>query len=208
MPDQVLCFGRDEMLLKTRMWLLKKHAPVAVAANYTTFSELVEKGSYQVAILCHTLTPEERQQAMQLLTRVSQETKIVCLTPASGGNWNDVPVDGEFISVEGSAISSYQSCCSALTRFSGSCSPSGRVMRNIVPLRPLRVLLRAAMVPRCPSTIDFEIARPRPVPRSPLVVKKGSNRHSGSLSFRSGQRERDSGRCSSSFCPLNLNSPL
>jgi hypothetical protein len=104
LPGQLLCFGRDEMLLKTRMWLLEKHAPIALAADYRTFLELVEKTSYQVAILCHTLMPEERKQAVELLTRVSQETTIVCLTPASGGIWNQLPSEDDCISVEGSAM--------------------------------------------------------------------------------------------------------
>jgi hypothetical protein len=104
LSDQLLCFGRDEMLLKTRTWLLEKYAPVALAANYRTFSELVEKDSYQVAILCHTLTSEERQQATELLSRVSQKTKIVCLTQVSDGSCNEAAMGGDCITVEGYPI--------------------------------------------------------------------------------------------------------
>lgn len=50
----------------------------------------------------------------------------------------------------------------------------GKEMRNAVPLRPGRVLLRTLILPLCPSTIDFEIGNPRPVPFSFFVVKNGS----------------------------------
>lgn len=90
------------MLLKTRTWLLQTYVSVSVATDLKSFSELVERSSFQVAILCHTLTPEERQQATEILTRRSKETRIACLTPASG-NWKEISTSQGCTMVESTA---------------------------------------------------------------------------------------------------------
>ena len=50
----------------------------------------------------------------------------------------------------------------------------GKKAEKQVPVRPARVTLRRRKVPPFFSTMPEVIHNPRPVPDSPLVVKKGS----------------------------------
>ena len=86
MPSQLLCFGHDEMLLMTRKWLLEKHIQVQLARDSSAVAELVSQHAFEIAILCHTINPKERLQAIDLLREKSKETKILCLTPISGSS--------------------------------------------------------------------------------------------------------------------------
>jgi len=69
------------MLLKTRQWLLEKHASVKLAREALDLSVLVQHQAYDLAILYHTLKPEERQNAIDLLATFSPDSKIICLVP-------------------------------------------------------------------------------------------------------------------------------
>lgn len=69
------------MLLKTRKWLLEKHVCVELAREWSDVFSLVEKQACDLVILCHTLQPEERQNAIHLLTTSSPRSKLICLVP-------------------------------------------------------------------------------------------------------------------------------
>ena len=53
----------------------------------------------------------------------------------------------------------------------GTGAEMGKLRRMIVPRSPA---LSISILALCRCTIPYTMARPRPVPRSPLVVKNGS----------------------------------
>jgi len=75
--------------LKTRKWLLEKHVRVELTREWSDLAALVQHQACDLAILCHTLQPAERQNAIDLLTTASPKSKILCLVPIL-----DEPVPG------------------------------------------------------------------------------------------------------------------
>jgi len=84
LAPQLLCFGHDEMLLKTRKWLLEKYVHVELTREWSDLSAFLQNQACDLAILCHTLQSEERQNAIDLLTTSCPKIKIICLVRISG----------------------------------------------------------------------------------------------------------------------------
>lgn len=94
MEAHVLNFCRDDILRKTRHWVLAKQFHVESASDMAAVSELAQEHCFHLAILCHSITPDERQQAIDLLSARRPEIQFLTLDPLNGGHEH---VDGNLI---------------------------------------------------------------------------------------------------------------
>ncbi len=79
MTTSVLCFGHDEILLKSRQWILERQFRVEVVNDLAAFSLWVGQHRFDLAIFCQTLYLSECQQAIDLLQAHSPRTKVLDL---------------------------------------------------------------------------------------------------------------------------------
>ncbi len=81
----ILIVGHDDLLLRTRKWILGKWYPVELAADVAVVSTLAASRSFGLVILCHTVTPEECRQVIDLLLPRSPGVKLLSLIEIAGG---------------------------------------------------------------------------------------------------------------------------
>ena len=77
--QHILCFGHDEMLLKTRRWILERQFCVEVVSDLAALASLVERYRFHLVIFCQTLSLQECQRACDLLQARSPATMILSL---------------------------------------------------------------------------------------------------------------------------------
>jgi DNA-binding response OmpR family regulator len=66
-PASVLVFGRDDQLVHTRCLILEKAGfRVRTAASLPDLRQLLAEPSMDVMLLCHTLSPQECDEALNL----------------------------------------------------------------------------------------------------------------------------------------------
>ena len=63
-PTGVLIFGRDQLLLQTRAWLLEQAGhSVETSMDTAALPSLLGVGRAELLVLCHTLSSEDRRHA-------------------------------------------------------------------------------------------------------------------------------------------------
>jgi len=80
---QILLFGHDAMLLSTRKWLMDEYGNVHLATDVDTLRALAERYSFDLVVVCHTVTAEECQQLLDAMQSRSPEANFLSLMPAS-----------------------------------------------------------------------------------------------------------------------------
>lgn len=75
----ILIAGHDDLLLRTRKWMLGKLYPVELGSDVAAVSALAASHSFRLVILCHTVTPEECREMADLLSRRSPGVKFLNL---------------------------------------------------------------------------------------------------------------------------------
>ena len=80
---QILCFGHDAILLKTRQWILERQFRIEVVSDLAAFTLLVGRHGFNLAIFCQTLSLSECQQAIDLLQAHSPRTKVLNLVTST-----------------------------------------------------------------------------------------------------------------------------
>jgi CheY-like chemotaxis protein len=68
-PISILLFGQDPVLLSTRQWVLSSNGhQVYLAADLASATRILADEPVDLLVLCHTLSPEDRDQAIALTT--------------------------------------------------------------------------------------------------------------------------------------------
>ena len=80
----ILIVGHDDLLLRTREWILRRWYSVQLAGDVATVSTLAASHSFRLVILCHTVTQEECRQITDLLIPRSPGVKILSLIAITG----------------------------------------------------------------------------------------------------------------------------
>ncbi len=75
----ILIAGHDDLLLRTRKWMLGKLYPVELGSDVAAVSVLAASHSFRLVILCHTVTPGECREMSDLLSRRSPGVKFLNL---------------------------------------------------------------------------------------------------------------------------------
>ena len=82
-PISILICGRDAALLKTRGLVLES-AGYDVTVTLRSLEFEPDLSAIKLMIVCHTLSENERRQAISILASRSPQAKIVCLAPTKG----------------------------------------------------------------------------------------------------------------------------
>lgn len=86
----ILVYGHEATLLQTRAWVLGTAGYRVFCTKYKLESNSSEP--IDLLVLCHTLSPEERRNALLTLASEWPEAKKLQLRPSSGLPENDVGI--------------------------------------------------------------------------------------------------------------------
>ena len=79
--ESILVFGRDARLLETRQWVLETAGfRVLVALEPCQLCELVVSQSWDLLLLCHSLSSAERQEAVATAKSAKPEMRYLIIT--------------------------------------------------------------------------------------------------------------------------------
>lgn len=81
---RVLCFSRDRVLGETRRAVLDRRYDAVLAGSLETVGALTSSVLFDVIVLCHTLSVEDCQRCLEILSRVGRMAKIVAVTVEGG----------------------------------------------------------------------------------------------------------------------------
>lgn len=87
---RILLFGHDEMLLRTRQWMLRPYA-TELAGDLKTLSSRAERADFDLVIVCHTASSEECKQALELLHIRAQDPDFLVLLPMTDLSFQEPP---------------------------------------------------------------------------------------------------------------------
>ena len=82
MTPQILVVSRDVMLLQTRQLILGAFFRTQGAGRVREAEALMAVNSFDLVILCYTLTGEECRRLMELSEELRRRPRILMLTPA------------------------------------------------------------------------------------------------------------------------------
>jgi hypothetical protein len=82
MTPQVLLVSRDAMLLQTRQLILGAFFRAKSAGRIREAEELISTYSFDLIILCYTLTESECRRVIDLAAEQKRHPRILVLTPA------------------------------------------------------------------------------------------------------------------------------
>lgn len=80
----IVCFGRDPTLLQTRQAVLSRHFHVTAVDTLEAMQKLT--CSFDVIVLCHTLSEVDHQQAITFLRNCCPHAGIVALIVLEAGH--------------------------------------------------------------------------------------------------------------------------
>ncbi len=80
----ILIVGHDDLLLRTRKWMLVKLYPAELGSDIAAVSTLAASHRFRLVILCHTVTPGECREVSDLLSRRSPGVKFLNLIEVAG----------------------------------------------------------------------------------------------------------------------------
>jgi hypothetical protein len=75
----ILCAGRDGLLLQSRKRVLSRRFQVETALALTELEAVCAGHCFDVIVLCHTLTANERKQASEMVRKKFPRSKILSL---------------------------------------------------------------------------------------------------------------------------------
>jgi DNA-binding NtrC family response regulator len=76
----VLIYGKEPSLLETRRQILRQGGfGVVAVSQFSDFAELPAQ-SFQVLVLCHTLSPKEQQEAIAVIHRANPVLQTIIMT--------------------------------------------------------------------------------------------------------------------------------
>ncbi|MEO6923743.1 MAG: hypothetical protein ABI142_07960 [Bryocella sp.] len=92
MKSHIICFGKDELLLQTRSWILERRFHVAVATSLASLSEVLEQMtaesvSIELLILCQTVPQKEARAATVLLRQYFPDARVLKMLGSLSANW-------------------------------------------------------------------------------------------------------------------------
>jgi DNA-binding NtrC family response regulator len=77
----ILIYGRDAALLETRRLLLESAGfTVATALELAAITQLLSGPAFDLSLLCHTLSHDERETLMSVAQRVRPEMKFIVMS--------------------------------------------------------------------------------------------------------------------------------
>jgi DNA-binding NtrC family response regulator len=76
----VLIYGRDPSLLESRRKILRHGGYRVVAISQMTELTQLQATEFQVFVLCHTLTPEDQQEALAVSHEANPELRAIIMT--------------------------------------------------------------------------------------------------------------------------------
>jgi len=81
MPDrsEVLCFGADPVLNRTRRLILQSACDVCVASTLAEAASWMQERRFCVILLCHTLSLDDARSALELAHTLNPEARILAL---------------------------------------------------------------------------------------------------------------------------------
>jgi len=82
MTPQVLLVSRDAMLLQTRQLILGAFFRTKTAGRVRDAEELISTYTFDLVILCYTLTEMECQRVIDFAAEQKRQPRILILTPA------------------------------------------------------------------------------------------------------------------------------
>lgn len=80
---RVLVVSRDEMLLRTRQMILGAFFQVQGAGRFTEARALIRGGSFDLIVLCHSLTEDECKQLADLIRQQNPHPQILAMSASS-----------------------------------------------------------------------------------------------------------------------------
>lgn len=96
----VLVVSRDPMLLQTRKLILGTYFQVEAAGRLTEAERIIAKNSFDLVVLCYSLTRDECQRIVSLVNRQALRPKILLLS-VLGALPLDIRADQEMRSEDG-----------------------------------------------------------------------------------------------------------
>jgi CheY-like chemotaxis protein len=82
---KILCVSPDPVLLQTRRWILEGYFQVDCAGRLSEAAAMIESQSYDLILLCYSLTAEECRQVHKLVRARSPRSQILALTEGRDG---------------------------------------------------------------------------------------------------------------------------
>lgn len=76
---RVLCFGKDEVLLRTRGWVLEKCVRVALAEQWADLTKQLQLSHFELLVICHSVDEMESQAAINAIKMHSGDAKVLRL---------------------------------------------------------------------------------------------------------------------------------
>ena len=96
MSIEVLCVGKDEMLLTTRRWLMQRYVASETSHDLSSTALQLKDHVFAAVVLCHTLSEEERDAISELVRLRSPQTEVVCVNPLTERRGAGCASCGEF----------------------------------------------------------------------------------------------------------------
>ena len=75
----ILCVGRDRLLLQSRKRVLARRFQVEIVLALAELEAVSAGRSFDVIVLCHTLTAQERKRAIETVCKKFPRSKILAL---------------------------------------------------------------------------------------------------------------------------------
>lgn len=85
LKSRVLCFGRDLQLLRTRLQVLARAYDAVEVSSIEELETLPTEPTFQLVLLCHTLSSVESQASAAIIQQRWPHAKIMALTSGVSG---------------------------------------------------------------------------------------------------------------------------
>lgn len=76
---EVLCFGADPVLNRTRRLILQTHFDVCVACTLAETASWLQERRFRVVVLCQTLELEDGRTALELVHTLNPDARVLAL---------------------------------------------------------------------------------------------------------------------------------
>lgn len=96
----ILIVSKDQMLLHTRKLILGSYFQVETAGRVSLARSLIAQQTFDLIILCHTLSEGERQQVIGLVDEQNPRPKVLTLS-ALGYYYSDTGTGPKFMTEDG-----------------------------------------------------------------------------------------------------------
>ena len=105
LPYRVLCFSRDPRLLETRHWVLEKRFDAVTILSIAAMEQQSSLGrSFDLVLLCHTLSAEECESAFAIARQSWPHAKILGLVASEPSACDPPLFDGVVPGLDGPRV--------------------------------------------------------------------------------------------------------